>query len=407
MFDVRRALAAAVAGGALLIGLPLQAHATATVTPPNDNFTFAQFLPSANSSITSFNIGGTAEPGEPQHLPGHAPFASIWYRWTAPTTGPVIFRTQGSDFDTVMASYSGTALNALTQLASNDDTAFPNEFLRSQIRFNAVAGTEYHIAVDSFGSVTGHVKLTWTTNDDFADAQTLPGPVGEFQTAAAKMFGATKEPGEPNHAGVPGGTSLWYNWTAPATGLADFATVGSDFDPVLAAYKGAAVNKLTQVAANNDAVPGQTHEAEINFHATAGKTYRIAVDGVTPGFFVLRYSLSGPTVAISDASITEGNAGTKNLVFPITMSFPTNVPVTMSVNTNNGTANGNDFIGSVGSVTIPAGQTIATVKAVIKGDTVKEPNETFTVSLSNISSTANPPVTFKDGIATGTILNDD
>ncbi|HTH49453.1 MAG TPA: SBBP repeat-containing protein, partial [Candidatus Limnocylindria bacterium] len=72
-------------------------------------------------------------------------------------------------------------------------------------------------------------------NDDFAARLPL---TGVRITAAGRNLGATKEAGEPDHAGNPGGTSLWWRWTAPADGRLTLSTEGSDFDTLLAAYTG-------------------------------------------------------------------------------------------------------------------------------------------------------------------------
>ena len=55
--------------------------------------------------------------------------------------------------------------------------------------------------------------------------------------------GASKEFGEPNHGGNRGGASVWWSWTAPATGTVTFDTQGSDFDTLLAVYRGSSVER--------------------------------------------------------------------------------------------------------------------------------------------------------------------
>ena len=45
----------------------------------------------------------------------------MWFRWTAPVTGETTIETCGSDLDTLLAAYTGDAVNALTEVASNDD----------------------------------------------------------------------------------------------------------------------------------------------------------------------------------------------------------------------------------------------------------------------------------------------
>jgi hypothetical protein len=112
-------------------------------------------------------------------------------------------------------------------------------------------------------------------NDAFAAARSLSGPSGAL---SGTTVGATKEPGEPNHAGTAGGASVWYAWTAPASGTVTFDTAGSNFDTVLAAYTGTSVSGLTPLASNDDA-SGATHTSLVSFSASAGTTYQIAIDG--------------------------------------------------------------------------------------------------------------------------------
>jgi len=110
-------------------------------------------------------------------------------------------------------------------------------------------------------------------NDDFANADELSGfPV----STESSNVDATKEPGEPDHAGDPGGHSVWWNWSAPAGEAIELGTCNSNFDTTLAVYTGASVSALTEVASNDDACGTGSR---VVFTASAGQTYRIAVDG--------------------------------------------------------------------------------------------------------------------------------
>jgi RTX calcium-binding nonapeptide repeat (4 copies) len=111
------------------------------------------------------------------------------------------------------------------------------------------------------------------TNDDLAAAQRLFGP----DTVSASTVGAAKQSGEPDHADDPGGASIWFVYTASGNAPVTFETVGSDFDTLLAAYFGTDVTSLTPVASNDDIDGGLT--SRIEFFATEGQTYLIAVDG--------------------------------------------------------------------------------------------------------------------------------
>lgn len=89
--------------------------------------------------------------------------------------------------------------------------------------------------------------------------------------------GATKETGEPNHAGNAGGKSLWWTWTAPASGPTAVTTAGSTYRNALAAYTGLTVSNLIMVATNLAGIG--TNTSSISFAAVAGTTYHFAVDG--------------------------------------------------------------------------------------------------------------------------------
>lgn len=123
--------------------------------------------------------------------------------------------------------------------------------------------------------------------DNFADRVPLATPAGQL---VGNNIEATFEPGEPNHADKPGGKSIWYTWTAPATGIATFSTVGSTFDTLLAVYNGEAVDTLTNVASDEDR--GGFFTSLLRFNAFAGTVYHIAVDGYggASGEFVLNWS---------------------------------------------------------------------------------------------------------------------
>src|SRR6266404_5341583 len=92
--------------------------------PANDNFTNAQVVSGCSGSATGTNIAATKEAGEPVHIaasPGSA--RSVWYQWKAPSTGSATIDTHGSDFDTVLAVYTGSSVSGLTLVTngSNDD----------------------------------------------------------------------------------------------------------------------------------------------------------------------------------------------------------------------------------------------------------------------------------------------
>jgi parallel beta-helix repeat protein len=117
------------------------------------------------------------------------------------------------------------------------------------------------------------------------------------------------------------------------------------------------------------------------------------------------------TVAINDVAVSEGNSGTVNANFNVTLSKPSAEQVTVSYATANGTATtgDNDYAAASGTVTFAAGETSKPVAVTVNGDTKVEANETFNVNLSNIvGNDANvPDPTMGDAQGVGTINNDD
>ena len=191
----------------LASGLAPSAWAQAT----NDDFAHATAIYGEWGSIVGCNTNATAQRGEPNHA-GFAPTYSIWYKWMAPADGEVSMDTFGSHclnvsynfyetntiitnivgtvtniftnitlititnafagpMDTILAVYTGSDLTHLTQVAANDDVSpyllqkdqYMSEGFNdlpfggpSGLRFNAVNGTTYYIAIHSKGASTAN-----------------------------------------------------------------------------------------------------------------------------------------------------------------------------------------------------------------------------------------------------------
>lgn len=263
--------------------------------PANDKFEDAEVLgPALPVLVPGSNVGATKESsGEPFGVfsAGH----SVWFSWTAPSDEVVTVDTCESEFATSLTVFTGPALGSLTEVghdSSSDGRACPDA---AGVTFRAVSGTVYSILVDGSGfyfpegspPVTEgsfELKVAATPlppNDNFVQAiplETSVTTVNEedfFYSTWSDGFNwnATKESGEPDHAGDPGGASVWYRWIAPRSGHAEVGACVS-FNVLLGLYTGNAVNDLTPVPLESRPAP-----CFVNFAATAGTTYRIAVDG--------------------------------------------------------------------------------------------------------------------------------
>jgi hypothetical protein len=110
------------------------------------------------------------------------------------------------------------------------------------------------------------------------------------------------------------------------------------------------------------------------------------------------------SLAIGDASVTEGASGTVAMTFTVSLTRASTAAVSYSIATANGTATaGSDYVArSLAGETIAAGQTSRTFTVTVNGDAEREPSETFTVNLSAVTG-----ATLADGQAIGTIVSDD
>jgi hypothetical protein len=119
--------------------------------PFNDDVDNAQPIPSTlPASVDGFTVGATDEPDEPSHG-GVDPLYSVWYEWTAPSSGPITIDTCDSDFDSLLSVYSAGS-GGLESLGESDDSeacSRLNEF-GSSVPLNTQAGTSYLIAVDGW-----------------------------------------------------------------------------------------------------------------------------------------------------------------------------------------------------------------------------------------------------------------
>ena len=96
--------------------LTISAHAA---PPVNDNLEDFEVLAGTSGAVSRTNVEATKELDEPDHAQD-AGGASVWFEWTAPGDGEVTFDTFGSNFDTLLAVYSGTDFTDFVEVASND-----------------------------------------------------------------------------------------------------------------------------------------------------------------------------------------------------------------------------------------------------------------------------------------------
>ena len=134
------------------------------VPPVNDAFAQAVALDGLTAPVGATNLYATKEAGEPWHG-SDAGGASVWFSWAPSFTGTAYVSTTGSDFDTTLGVYAGSAVSSLTRVASNDDGRRSTS--TSRACFPATLGAAYRIAVDGYGVAfdyggsEGDIELAW------------------------------------------------------------------------------------------------------------------------------------------------------------------------------------------------------------------------------------------------------
>lgn len=113
---------------------------------------------------------------------------------------------------------------------------------------------------------------------------------------------------------------------------------------------------------------------------------------------------SKPTLNITNAiTVTEGNSGTTNAIFNVSLSQASGKTITTTYQTANGSANAGDYTGVSGTLTFAPGVAAQLITVPVNGDTIVEPNETFEVNLTSVNNNA----TLGNSQGIGTITNDD
>lgn len=290
---------------------------------PAENSVFAnakEIIGTEYHTIIS-NLGATKESGEPNHG-GITGGRSLWWKWTAPESGPFIVSTAGNIYDdyhahrTGLGVYTGSAVNNLITIASDQNGAGPHsgDHTWSALSFEATAGTTYYFGADSVHA--GNLSFILTRpapNDDFADATVMQ---GSRWVSTGHNLMTTKETGEVRLHRPTGASpdptdentrSVWWRWTAPVSGTITLETLGSQVWLAMDVYTGDAIGSLSAPMIDsasagdvgNGEGPGRARSGtkRHTFTAVAGTTYNISIQGIQfpmASSGPIRLELTGP-----------------------------------------------------------------------------------------------------------------
>jgi hypothetical protein len=324
-------------------------------------------------------------------------------------------------FTVTLSAASG--LPATFSFATSNGTAASSDY-------NARSGTLTIAA----GQTTGTISVTVLGDTRYEANETvrltLTNPTGAtFAGGGASLVGTgtiTNDDAKPVASisnvslveGAAGTVNLVYTVTLSAvSGLATTiayatsdgsATAGSDYAAktgTLTIAAGQTTGTIT-VAVNGDALYEADETVTMTLSSPSGASF--AGGGATlAATGTIVNDDAPPVLSIGDAVLVEGNSGTSNLVFTVTLSAASGLPVTVGYATADGTAlTGSDYAAATGTLTIAAGQTTGTIVVPVSGDTVYENDETLSLVLSGPTG-----ATLAGGASTvtaqGMITNDD
>ncbi|AVS92808.1 Ig domain-containing protein,Calx-beta domain-containing protein [Paracidovorax avenae] len=332
--------------------------ASITVSPSSANedsgtpFVYTVTLSQANSSATTVNLtrSGTATSGTD---------------YTGAVTSVVVPANATS------ASFSVTPVA--------DTTVEPDE----TVIFQVANGSGYSIGNPSSATAT-------IVNDDYPSASIAVSPASVAEDGNANLV-YTVNLSQPS----PSALSIGFSVGGTATSGTDYAAVNS---PLVIAAGQTSGTITVNPTPDTTVEPDETVVIILN----AGSGYTVGSPSSATGTIL---NDDQPALSVNDVSQNEGNSGTTNFTFTVSLSQPAGTGgVSFNIATADGTATaGTDYIASsVTGLTIPAGSSSATFTVQVVGDTLNEPNETFFVNVTNVSG-----ATVADGQGQGTIVNDD
>ena len=244
-------------------------------------------------------------------------------------------------------------------------------------------------------------------NDDFADRVPLSGAT---VSAVSNAVFATREPGEARHGARDSvGGSLWWSWTAPSTGLANFSTLGSDSArwrvsssaPGLAVYTGGGLTGLTEIGNTNALAIERYALADagmsLSVPVVAGQSYQIAFGDGSFRTDQIALNINRPPTIVSNAAATAALGASFSYWIEASGS-PSSyqagaLPTGLIFNPLTGVISGVPLQSGVFSIPIEAANNAGSGAAIL----------TLAVSATSPPATVTPPVFFGDAAVAGTV----
>ncbi len=293
--------------------------------------------------------------------------------------------TAGTDYTAANGTLmfdTGEESKTFTVTVAGDEVDEPNE------TFTVTLSNELAATITD-GAATG----TITDDDDTPEVTLVLTPASIGENGEVSTVTATLD--RPSNAA----TTVTVSAAPVDPAVAGDYALSTNTTLTIAAGETASTGEVTIAAVNNTVYEG---DKQVTVSATAANDQGVtAPDDVT---LTVTEDDAAPGLSIADASVDEGDADESAMMtFTVTLTPAAVVPATVEWATADGTATaGMDYTAGSGTLTFDSGEDSKTFTVIVTGDEVDEPNETFTVTLSNESA-----ATITDGTATGTITDDD
>ncbi|MEB3189974.1 MAG: Calx-beta domain-containing protein [Snowella sp.] len=396
------------------------ATATVTVTPTNDTIFEGSIPETVTLTLTSnasYSIDTTKQAATVSLLDNDGqPIISIndvtLAEGNAGTTNAVFTVSLSNSSSTnVTVNYltaSGTAAagSDYTALASTALTFAPGE--TSKTVTVAVTGDTTSEADETFfvnlsgavGGIIGDGQGQGTiTNDDGTVTGTVISVVATDNIASETSGNTDLGTFTLTRTGVlTSALTVSYTITGTATNGTDYTSI-----PLTATFAANSATAILTVTPTNDTIFEGTIPETIVLTLATGAGYTIDTNNQAATVLIADNDLP-PSISINDVSVTEGNTGTTNAVFTVSLSNASTSNVTVNYATANDTAiAGSDYTALASTLlTFAPGETSKTVTVAVTGDTTVEANESFFVNLTNAAG-----ATIADNQGKGTITNDE
>jgi len=205
-------------------------------------------------------------------------------------------------------------------------------------------------------------------NDAFASRIALAVASGST-TGTTRL--ATRETGEPQHAAA-GSRSVWWRWTATASGQVSLDTTGSSFDTLLGVYTGSSVGSLARIVSRDNTAASP--QAQLFFQAQSGTTYQWAVDGANSesGSVALQWALNSAAAANLSVSVSGPSTATpgSTLAYVLTVSNAAGSQTATGVRASLVLPAGLNFSSGPGSCTLEGTSVVCTADDLAGGSSV-------------------------------------